>query len=491
MGIQAVFFDMGGTLEKVWYTPEQRLQAASGLRQCLLSGGIDLGLSEKEFYQLLSAGYKRYHRWSVVSMEELSPFQVWSEFILAGHTYDKASLASVAEELMTHLEGKFFQRELRPEVSQVLAAIRTMGLKIGLISNICSHGLVTANLKEYNICNYFDPIILSSEYGRRKPDPAIFHYAARLANVPTGACAHVGDRIARDILGARKAGFGLTVQILNDFDHGEEDEGPAPDAVIGNLKELLPLLELKRVPSKSVEDKPAGIHAVLFDAGDILYYRPDRGGHLGRFLEGLGIAYTEVPHAKRDSLKRKVYHGRISRDQYRETFLRHLGITDPTQIEHGKEMMDADDNDIAFFDGVPETLRKLKENGFLLGIITDTAVPLHIKLAWFERGGFGDVWDSIISSVDVGIQKPAPQIYQAALKQLGLPVDQAVFVGHLQEELDGARAVGMKTIAFNYEGDAQADFYIEKFSGLLDVPMISDSIEVTQPKAWNKAPIKD
>ncbi len=27
MDIQAVFFDMGGTLETVWYTPEQRLQA--------------------------------------------------------------------------------------------------------------------------------------------------------------------------------------------------------------------------------------------------------------------------------------------------------------------------------------------------------------------------------------------------------------------------------------------------------------------------------
>ncbi len=385
---------------------------------------------------------------------------------------------------MFYLESRFFQRELRADVSQVLNAVQAMGLKIGLISNICSHGLVTANLKEYGICNYFEPIILSSEYGRRKPDPAIFHYAARLANVPTGACAHIGDRIARDIMGARKAGFGLVVQIINDFDHGEKDEGSAPDAVISNLSELLPLLESRRVSSKSTPEKTAGIRAILFDAGDILYYRPNRGRHLQCFLEELGLPGVEVPSAKKDSLKRKVYHGRISRDQYRETFLRLLGITDPAQIEHGKQMMDEDDNDIAFFEGVPETLRKLKENGFLLGIITDTAVPLHIKLEWFHCGGFGDVWDSIISSADVGIQKPAPQIYQAALEQLGQPVDRAVFVGHLQEELDGARAVGMKTIAFNYERDARADFYIEKFSGLLDLPMISDLIGVTLPNAW-------
>ncbi len=82
--------------------------------------------------------------------------------------------------------------------------------------------------------------------------------------------------------------------------------------------------------------------------------------------------------------------------------------------------------------------------------------------------------------VDVGIQKPAPQIYQAALQQLGLPVDQAVFVGHLQEELDGARAVGLKTIAFNYEvGMHRQIFILRSFPSLLDVPMISDSLGVS------------
>jgi putative hydrolase of the HAD superfamily len=111
----------------------------------------------------------------------------------------------------------------------------------------------------------------------------------------------------------------------------------------------------------------------------------------------------------------------------------------------------------------------LKSQGYLLGIITDTANSIHAKLTWFERGGFGHVWDSIISSMELGTRKPDPEIYQACLQQLGLTPDQAVFVGHKASELEGARAIGMQTIAFNYEQDAGAGHFVERFADLLDV----------------------
>ena len=74
--------------------------------------------------------------------------------------------------------------------------------------------------------------------------------------------------------------------------------------------------------------------------------------------------------------------------------------------------------------------------------------------------------------MDIGTRKPDAQIYQAALNQLGLNADQAIFVGHRTSELVGAKSVGMQTIAFNYDQDAPADFYIEKFSDLLNVPVL-------------------
>ena len=95
-----------------------------------------------------------------------------------------------------------------------------------------------------------------------------------------------------------------------------------------------------------------------------------------------------------------------------------------------------------------------------------------MKINKLERGGIGNLWDSIISSQEVGVQKPDPQIYQLALQQLGIKSDQAIFVGHKATELEGARNVGMKTVAFNYENDAKADFYINNFSELADLPLV-------------------
>jgi len=477
MTIRAVFFDMGGTIERYWYTPEHRLQMTPGLKGRLQSAGINLDLSNKELLEVISAGYGRYHKWSIDTLEELPPQRVWSEFILAGYPIDPRKLSAVAEDLMFYLESRFYQRELRTEVPKVLEAIRKLGLKIGLISNVCCRDLVPANLEQYGIRHYFDPIILSSAYGRRKPDPAIFHYAARLANVPTSDCIYVGDRIARDILGARKAGFNLAILINHDFEHGEVDDGATPDFSIDQMTELLDILQEKLDDpaggGQFVDDRPHPIRALLFDAGDILYFRPNQRARFKVFLRDLSLSPDMVSDEELNALKEQAYRGRINENQYHEALLHLYGITQPELIDRGRQILVEENNNISFFEGVRETLTTLKSRAFKLGIITDTAASVHTKLKWFEIGGFGHVWDTIISSKEINVQKPDPMIYHAALQQLGLRPDQAVFIGHDAKELDGARAVGMKTIAFNYEKTAQADFYIEKFADLLKVPVIA------------------
>ena len=171
------------------------------------------------------------------------------------------------------------------------------------------------------------------------------------------------------------------------------------------------------------------------------------------------------------------YQGQMELDQYREAVLRLYGVTQPLDIERGKRILEEEDNDIRFFEGVKETLWALKEKGYLLGVVTDTASPLYIKLAWFERGGFGEVWDAVISSKDLGVRKPNAKIYLAALQQLGLKAEQAIFIGHKTSELNGARAVGMKTIAFNNDETAEADYFIKQFSDLLSLPFIDPAVQ--------------
>ena len=79
---------------------------------------------------------------------------------------------------------------------------------------------------------------------------------------------------------------------------------------------------------------------------------------------------------------------------------------------------------------------------------------------------------AIISSKEMGFRKPDPRIDQAALQQLGISANQAVFIGHKITELDGAKNVGLKTIAFNNEDGAEADYFIQHFSELIDHPLL-------------------
>ncbi len=472
MTIQAVFFDMGGTIETYWYSYELRMNATPGIQKILDAAGIELGLSTETLLEVITAGLQKYHVFSLESRIELSSKRVWREYILPAYSFDAAALDSIAEKLMVYIETHYYQRKMRPEVPQVLAAIKAMGLKIGLISNANSRGQAHLSLNQYGIQHYFDPIVLSSEYGVRKPDPAIFHYAARLMNVPTSACVYIGDRIARDIVGAQKAGFRLAVQIKHDFDHGEADDGAVPHSVITSMTDLVEILKVEM--SRPVVEPDSAVRALLFDAGDILYRRPQLDGAFNDFLISQGVNPSNRPSQEITALNKSAYSGQIEMDEYQEAYVRLYGIDQPEQIARGKMVLEEENKKFEFFEGVAETLITLKNQGYLLGIITDTTNTVQTKLGWFERGGFGSVWDSIISSKELGVSKPDSRLYQAAITQLGVPAGQAAFVGHRDSELDGARTNGLITIAFNYDEGATADYYIETFPDLLDLSVMAN-----------------
>ncbi len=71
MKIQAVIFDMGGTIETFGYTRELRLETTAIIQQRLIDAGIDLRLSNEHLYDVISCGLDRYKRWCLRSLEEL------------------------------------------------------------------------------------------------------------------------------------------------------------------------------------------------------------------------------------------------------------------------------------------------------------------------------------------------------------------------------------------------------------------------------------
>jgi putative hydrolase of the HAD superfamily len=474
MTIQAVFFDMGGTIDTFGFTREYRILNVHYIKDCLASVSIALKLSDEQLADSITTGASDYLRWNMISSVELSPAEIWSKFFLKGQCISVQELSPIAEELAFIYETKLYHREMRKEIPAVLAKIKEMGFRLGVISNTQSLNQVRFNLEQYGILNYFDPIVLSSEYGRRKPDPAIFYYAARLAGVPTGACAYIGDKINRDIVGARRSGFRLAVQIKHKYDDGIKDEGASPDAIIENMQELIPILEAVKTKDNIITDNQNGqkVKAIFFDAGDILYFRPNKEENLKKFLIGKDLRIHPDFESERMRLKDLAFSGQMGRHDYYEKVLSLFGITDPILLEEGVKAMSLDDNTVEIFGGVPETINQLKEKGYILGIITDTAMPISKKLNWFDQSGFGGLWDVFISSKELGVRKPDPEMYEKAIQQVGICPTDAVFVGHKISELEGAHAVGMKTIAFNFDEGAIADFYIDQFCDLLKVPLL-------------------
>lgn len=477
MDLSTVFFDIGGTIETFRYDRELRRTNTPFFRQCFEKAGISLDLDDEALCDLISNGVAAYQKWNRQSLIELPAIEIWSQYVFKEMDVPKKKLAQIAEELCYLYETRYFVRKMRPEVPEVLRKIKEMGLLIGCISNTLSLTQVPSTLRRYGILEYFNPVVLSSDFGHRKPDPSIFYHAARILNLPTGGMVYVGDKINRDILGAVRSGFRLAVKIDHEYDDGEVDLGATPHARIETLDDLIPILEKELAADRRKSgraDGPGKVKGIFFDAGNILYYKPRKGRNIKRFIARHKLkAIADVRKEKR-KLKELAFQGVIDRYEFYEKVIRLYGVTDPDILAEGITALVKDATTVEIIEGVPETLKALKKKGYILGIISDTATPIQEKMNWFTQGGFGNVFDSFISSKELGTRKPAPVIYEEAFKRVGLKVEEAVFVGHKASEIKGARNVGLKTVAFNYDKNARADVYIEKFSDLLEVGLLKE-----------------
>ncbi|MFL5928238.1 MAG: HAD family hydrolase [Gaiellaceae bacterium] len=101
--------------------------------------------------------------------------------------------------------------------------------------------------------------------------------------------------------------------------------------------------------------------------------------------------------------------------------------------------------------GAVDTLLRLRELGYLLGLIT--VCSEDIEVLWPETE-FAGLFDAEIFSSRVGLSKPDPRIYLACCEALGVEPHEAVFVGDgANDELEGARRVGMEAILIHRQGE--------------------------------------
>jgi FMN phosphatase YigB (HAD superfamily) len=209
---------------------------------------------------------------------------------------------------------------------------------------------------------------------------------------------------------------------------------------------------------------------LLFDAGDVIYHRPRRGVAIAALLAPHGLTLIPRKDPQVIALHRASHRGLIAREEYFKQRLQLSGVRDASVIAEGARIMAGVQGDIELFDGVVDTLHTLKNRGLKLGIVTNTHDTEAEKRVWFTRFGIANLWDSWASSCELGALKPEAAIYHAALTPLGVAANRVAFVAHAAKELEGAAAIGLRTISFNRDDDTVcADAHAEKFADLLNL----------------------
>ncbi len=225
--IKAVFFDVDNTLYDSTLQVEMVRQNAI---KAMIEAGMDITEEEglealKDIVGRMGSNYEHHFDDLLKKYGYESNPRIIAAGIVAYHTTKAAYLVPF------------------PDTVPTILSLRDRGYKLGVITEGRSvkqwEKLIRLGLQ-----HFFHTVVISEEIKRQKPDEEIFRTAAKRAGCHPEEAVMVGDRLDKDIIGAKKAGM-VTVQIMKGkyCEHKPESKDEEPDYVIPTLKELLKILE--------------------------------------------------------------------------------------------------------------------------------------------------------------------------------------------------------------------------------------------------------
>jgi putative hydrolase of the HAD superfamily len=232
--IEAILFDVNGTLRiRESHEPTQRAAFSRMLQMLEKESTSDIDWEE------LTRRQKIYGDWAQENLIQLSEAEIWSHWILPDYPYEK--IEPIAAELTLAWSERKGHTIPNVGAEETLVELKRRGYRLGVVSNTMSTLDIPRCLDAFGWREYFEVVVLSSSLKCRKPAPDPFWEAARVLNVEPVHCAYLGNRISRDVVGCKRAGFALGM-IIEPFGKPRADElrqAVAPDVVINSLSELL------------------------------------------------------------------------------------------------------------------------------------------------------------------------------------------------------------------------------------------------------------
>ncbi len=127
-------------------------------------------------------------------------------------------------------------------------------------------------------------------------------------------------------------------------------------------------------------------------------------------------------------------------------------------------------------DGVVETMRKLRDRGQLLGMVS--VCSEEVERLWPESALAG-LFDAEVFSCTAGLAKPDPRAYLACCEALGVEPAEALFVGDgANDELAGARRAGLEAVLIHRPGEPPPWPGLESWDGprITAIPQILELV---------------
>lgn len=240
--IQAAIFDLGSTLlrfEGDWEAVIQEGRRA--LVRSLLSMGLPIdGLDFADAF---------HHEMEASLRERQEDFVERPAGSVLRKVIRQYGIPEVSDELVRRALKDMFEISeghwiLMPDVHAVLRELQSDGLRLGVISNASDTDDVNRLIDGSDLRDYFDPILISAEVGRRKPDPRLFNTVLRDWSLAPDQVVMIGDTLSHDILGAQNAGLRniwLTAQADSALNRAYAGR-IVPEAVASALREVPSLI---------------------------------------------------------------------------------------------------------------------------------------------------------------------------------------------------------------------------------------------------------
>jgi HAD superfamily hydrolase (TIGR01549 family) len=204
MKVRGVLFDLGGTLLN--YRREEVLRAV------LNQGGIEVGTSAiLEAYEVVDPIWAKVM--ANIPQEKLRPDSLLEQFdhlILEhlGLERDQGALSRFVRENWDRVDHQLPQSLVRRPFDDVLPcldALRSVGMKMGIVSNIPSLERLEKEVEGLGLSRFFSVLVASGSLGVAKPNKRIFEAAAEKIERSTHDLLFVGDDLDRDYHGAMQA----------------------------------------------------------------------------------------------------------------------------------------------------------------------------------------------------------------------------------------------------------------------------------------------